>query len=133
MNLQDMTAAARDALTVNRAFGEPYERDGVTVIPAARVAGGSGGGGGHDPNGNEGEGGAFGVQATPEGVYVVRNGDVRWQPALDVNKLVGIIGAVAITWLVTRARTQRLRAKLALVERKIDHRIAHDRARAHVT
>jgi uncharacterized spore protein YtfJ len=40
-----------DALTVKRVFGEPYEKDGVTIIPAARVQGGAGAGGGEDPQG----------------------------------------------------------------------------------
>jgi hypothetical protein len=37
MEVHDVIAQARDALTVKRVFGEPYEKDGVTVIPAARV------------------------------------------------------------------------------------------------
>jgi len=36
---------------VKRVFGEPYEKNGVTVIPAARVQGGAGGGGGEGPQG----------------------------------------------------------------------------------
>lgn len=129
MDLRELTNAARDTLSVKRVYGEPYERDGVTLIPAARMSGGGGGGAGHDPQGQEGEGGGFGAQARPAGAYVVRDGNVRWQPAVDVNKLAAVFGAVAIAWIVTRARTQRLRAKLAMVERKIDHRMAHDRAR----
>jgi len=43
-----LTKAAEDTLTVRRVFGEAYERDGVLVIPVARVTGmtglGSGGG-----------------------------------------------------------------------------------------
>ena len=46
MEVQDVIAQARDVLTVKRVFGEPYEKDGVTVIPVARVGGGAGGGGG---------------------------------------------------------------------------------------
>jgi hypothetical protein len=34
---------------VRRVYGDPYERNGVTLIPAAQVAGGAGGG--EDPNG----------------------------------------------------------------------------------
>jgi uncharacterized spore protein YtfJ len=49
MEVHDVIAQARDALTVKRVFGEPYEKDGVTVIPAARVQGGAGAGGGEDP------------------------------------------------------------------------------------
>jgi uncharacterized spore protein YtfJ len=38
---------ASDILSVKRVFGEPYEHGGVTIIPVAKVMGGSGGGGGH--------------------------------------------------------------------------------------
>jgi uncharacterized spore protein YtfJ len=44
MEVQDVIGQARDALTIKRVFGEPYEKDGVTVIPAARVQGGAGAG-----------------------------------------------------------------------------------------
>ncbi|PVU81595.1 hypothetical protein DDP54_14835 [Cellulomonas sp. WB94] len=37
---------ASDILSVKRVYGEPFERDGVTIIPVAKVMGGSGGGGG---------------------------------------------------------------------------------------
>jgi len=49
MEVQEVIAQARDAITVKRVFGEPYEKNGVTVIPAARVQGGAGGGGGEGP------------------------------------------------------------------------------------
>jgi len=45
MEVQGVIAQARDALTVKRVFGEPYEKNGVTMIPVARVQGGAGGGG----------------------------------------------------------------------------------------
>lgn len=43
--------AARDALSVRRVFGEAYQRDGVLVIPVARVCGAiaTGSGDGHGP------------------------------------------------------------------------------------
>ena len=44
MDPNELMTQARDALTVKRVFGEPYERDGVTLIPAAVVRGGAGGG-----------------------------------------------------------------------------------------
>ena len=37
MDPNELVQQARDALTVKRVFGEPYERDGVAVIPAASV------------------------------------------------------------------------------------------------
>jgi uncharacterized spore protein YtfJ len=51
---------ARDAMTVKRVFGEPYEKDGLTIIPAATVLGGAGGGGGGDAEGAGGGGTGFG-------------------------------------------------------------------------
>ena len=35
MEVQEVIGQARDALTVKRVFGEPYEKDGLTIIPAA--------------------------------------------------------------------------------------------------
>jgi hypothetical protein len=44
MNVEEIMAQAKDTMTVKRVFGEPYEKDGVTVIPAAAIGGGAGGG-----------------------------------------------------------------------------------------
>ena len=87
MNPQDVLAQARDALTVRRAFGEPYEKDGVTVVTAASVLGGGGGGGGHDTDA-EGSGAGFGLRVRPVGMYVIRGDQVSWQPAVDVTRIV---------------------------------------------
>jgi uncharacterized spore protein YtfJ len=111
MQLQDITAAVKDAVTVKRVFGEPYERDGIAVIPAATMAGGSGGGTGKDSSGGEGEGGGFGVVAKPAGVYLVKDGDVQWRPAVDPNRIISVVGAVVIVALLCRAVVERARAK----------------------
>jgi uncharacterized spore protein YtfJ len=111
MKIEEVLATAREAITVRRVFGEPYEKDGVTFIAAARIGGGGGGGGGHDKNGQEGEGGGFGVGARPAGAYVIKDGNVRWMPAVDVNRIMAVLGAVALVFLVTRARIERIRAK----------------------
>jgi uncharacterized spore protein YtfJ len=73
-------------LTPKRVFGEPIERDGVMLVPVARVRGGAGGGSGGPP-GEEGTGGGGGIDATGLGVFVVKDGKVTWQPAVDVTKL----------------------------------------------
>lgn len=91
---------ARDVLTVRRVFGDPIERDGVTVIPAAKVRGGGGGGSGSGPNG-EGGGGGFGVSASPAGAYVIKDGTVRWEPALDLSRTIFMGQIVAIVALLT--------------------------------
>ena len=54
-------------MTVKRVYGDPIERDGLTIVPAADVRGGGGGGGDSENNG----GGGFGLTARPVGVYVV--------------------------------------------------------------
>lgn len=113
MKIDELMTTARDAITVKRVFGEPYEKDGVTVIPAATVTGGTGGGGGHDQQGQEGEGGGLVVRSRPAGAYVIKEGNVFWRPAVDVNRLFAVIGAVAIAYLLTRTRATKARAKLA--------------------
>lgn len=84
----EKVSAARDAITVKRVYGEPYERDGVTIIPAAAVQGGGGGGGGEDPDGGTGGGAGFGLRARPVGAYVVRGDEVSWEPATDLSRLI---------------------------------------------
>jgi uncharacterized spore protein YtfJ len=88
VQIEETIAQARDAMTVKRVFGEPFERDGVVVIPAARISGGAGGGSGSDDDGSTGQGGGFGLHATPAGVYVIRGGKVSWEPAIDVNRVI---------------------------------------------
>jgi len=97
MNVDEMLTGARDAITVKRVYGDPIERDGTLVIPAARVAGGAGGGGDAENN----AGGGFGVAASPAGAWIVRNGEVSWEPAVDATRL-GTMGMlVAIIFLLT--------------------------------
>lgn len=111
MKMDELMTLARDSISVRRVFAEPIEKDGVTVIAAATVGGGGGGGQGKDKDGQEGEGGGFGVGAKPAGVYTIKDGKVRWVPAVDVNRLVMVVGAVAIAYLVTRARVLAPRKK----------------------
>ena len=111
----DNLKGTRDALSVKRVFGDPYELDGVTIIPVARVAGGAGGGGGEGTddvkaNAGSGFGTGFGMGATPIGVYEVRDGNVEWKPTVDVNAiarggqvLAGLI-TVVVALLVWRRR-----------------------------
>ncbi len=92
-------------------FGEPVERDGVTVIPVARVRWGVGGGSGRGTGGrgrgrkhgkadvsevgelgeqneqNEGIGGGGGVQASPLGFIELRGGQARYRRVHDPLRL----------------------------------------------
>lgn len=100
-----------DAVTVKRVFGEPYERDGVTIIPAALVLGGGGGGGGESPGEGGGSGGGFGVVARPAGAYVIKEGRVTWTPAVDVNRIVIGCQIVALVAILARRSVKKARAK----------------------
>ena len=97
MNALETINQTRDALTVRRVYGDPYQEEGVTVIPAAHVMGGGGGGG--DQAGNGGAG--FGLSARPAGAWVIKDGDVQWRPALDLNRIVFMGQLVAIVALLT--------------------------------
>jgi uncharacterized spore protein YtfJ len=109
MSLSQLLDTARESMTVRRVFGEPYERDGVTLVPAARVRGAGGGGGGKDERGQEGDGGGFVLTARPVGAYVVKDGAVTWQPAVDVERVVtvAVLGWAVVAWVVSRAVRRR--------------------------
>jgi len=102
MDVKETISSAAQAMSVNRVFGEPYQRNGVTIIPVARLAGGAGGGGGESPQGEgQGEGSGFGVSAKPAGVFVVEADAVRWRPAVDVNRIILGAQVVAVVALLT--------------------------------
>jgi uncharacterized spore protein YtfJ len=119
MDVHEVLNQARDAMTVKRVFGDPYEKDGVTVIPVANVMGGAGAGGGtgagaRPPSAGEeavGEGAAdsgyglgYGLRATPAGAYVIKDGEVEWKPALDMNRLtLQRAGVLILALLVIRS------------------------------
>ena len=96
MDTQQILIGAQETMTVRRLFGEPIQVDGATIIPVAALRGGGGGG----ANGDNQSGVGFGVLARPAGVYVVRNGDVAWRPAVDINRIVLGGQIVAITALL---------------------------------
>ena len=107
MQVDDVLAQARDSITVKRVFGDPIERNGLTVIPVANVMGGAGGGSGTqvetgDPAspGGTGTGAGDGVRATPAGVYVVRGDTVKWEPAVDMGRVILVGQVVAIVALL---------------------------------
>jgi uncharacterized spore protein YtfJ len=86
MKVDELLQGARDAITARRVYGEPIERDGITVLPAAAVQGGGGGGGDA-----EDAGGGFGLAARPVGAWVIHDGEVSWRPATDLTRLAAIV------------------------------------------
>jgi uncharacterized spore protein YtfJ len=102
MEVQELIAKAQDTLTVKRVYGEPYEKNGVTIIPAARIQGGAGGGQGEDPKRQgKGSGSGFGITARPVGAFVLRQGELSWRPAVDVTRIVLGGQVVAVVALLT--------------------------------
>jgi uncharacterized spore protein YtfJ len=111
MDVQDVIAQTRDAVTVKRVFGKPYETAGVSVIPVAKVRGGAGGGGGEGPQGEgKGSGSGFGLAARPVGAFLVRGEELTWRPAVDINRIVLGAQIVAVVALVTIRSIVRIRA-----------------------
>jgi len=101
--IEELIKGHRDAVTVKRVFGEPFEKNGVTVIPAAKVMGGGGGGAGESPEGKgQGSGSGFGMVGKPAGAYVIRGDTVKWEPAVDANRL--IAGVFVLTGLALLLR-----------------------------
>jgi uncharacterized spore protein YtfJ len=69
-------------------FGAPVERDGVTVIPIARVRWGFGAGsGGRKDKAKDGWGGGGGVQAAPLGFIEMKNGGAQYRRVHDPLRL----------------------------------------------
>jgi uncharacterized spore protein YtfJ len=84
-------------------FGEPVERDGVTVIPVARARWGMGGGSGKRPKGVGGGGGAV---VSPMGFIEIRAGAARFKPIVSLKVvfsfLVAVVALVLGAWKLRR-------------------------------
>ena len=87
MDPEQILQGTQDALTARRVFGEPIHAEGVTILPVA-VVGGAGGGGNGSHAGKEGGGVGFGLHARPAGVYVIKDGNATWRPAVNVNWII---------------------------------------------
>ena len=136
MDVGNLLMKASDDLSVRRAFGAAYEKDDMLIIPVAMVAGGGGGGtgrprhrdpaagpdsppeggpAGHDAtpqdSGRTDAGGGFGALVLPAGAYVVKGGQVRWVPAVDMTIVVlaslSLARVLARTWTRSRRNHRR--------------------------
>jgi hypothetical protein len=112
MNDAMTTPDHRRAGTV--AFAAPYERDGATVITATATRA-------HTAIRGEDsvpEGRGFDAQMSgnrPMGAFVVRNGRVRWHPAVDLTRVVTTAEVVVGGVLITRQLAKRPGSAKALV------------------
>jgi uncharacterized spore protein YtfJ len=129
VDVESLLAKVADNLSVRRAFGAAYEKDGMLIIPVAIVAGGGGGGTGHNWRGKpaagpgdvpeEGAtadeaapqdstrtetGGGFGGLVLPSGAYVVKGDQVRWVPAVDAT--IAVLASLSLVRLLAHAWTR---------------------------
>jgi uncharacterized spore protein YtfJ len=131
MDVENLLVKASDNLSVRRAFGTAYEKDGMLIIPVAIVAGGGGGGTARTRRGNSAArpgdppeespsahdtapqdsgrtdaSGGFGGLVLPSGAYVVKGDQVRWVPAVDATIVVlaslSLVRVLARTWIRRR-------------------------------
>ena len=129
MDAMAVLEGAKDVITAKRVIGDPYEKNGVTVIPVVAAGGGGGAGGGNGPDG-QGTGGGLGLSVKPLGAFVIKGDDVRWLPAIDVTRviiggqLLMLFGLFAIRGMI-RSRTKR-----AIVREKVRAHAEHHRAKA---
>jgi hypothetical protein len=80
-------------------YGQPYETaDGVTVVPVARVRGRT----------RPGTDSDLRLSARPVGVFVIKDGEATWVPALDstrialMGELIGLVSATFATLAMVR-------------------------------
>jgi uncharacterized spore protein YtfJ len=130
MDVENLLAKTSDSISVRRAFGTAYEKDGMLIIPVAIVAGGGGAGTSsprrrnsaarpdsppaesamagdampQDPGRMDG-GGGFGGLVLPSGAYVVKGDEVRWVPAVDVT--IVALASLSLVRVLARAWTRR--------------------------
>ena len=125
MDVENLVAKASENLSVRRAFGAAYEKDGMLIIPVAMVAGGGGGGTSRSRPGNSAgppdgsaepdaapqeagpadAGGGFGGLIMPTGAYVVKGDQVRWVPAVDVT--IVVLASLSLARVLARAWSRR--------------------------
>jgi len=97
--LAEQLGATANARTV---YGEPVERNDITVIPVARVCYGFGGGGGGRLPEAAGSGGGGGVAITPVGYIELKEATTRFRPIRSSTaSIIAVSGVVA--WALLRS------------------------------
>jgi len=101
--LAEKLGATTQAATI---FGDPVERDGVTVIPVAKARWGFGGGVGSSKE-EDGAGGGGGAQVTPVGFIELKNGAAEFRPIRNISLPWVIAGGLAALLLLRLGPGQR--------------------------
>jgi len=84
-------------------FGEPVERNGVTVIPVARARFGFGGGGGEGPEeGGSGGGGGGGGVVSPIGYIELRDETATFRRISTPSDLLALVATASLALLTVK-------------------------------
>jgi uncharacterized spore protein YtfJ len=104
-------------LNASTVYGEPIERDGVTVVPVTAIRVGIGAGGGTDPaKGQEGEGGGGGGSATPAGYIELKGGRSRFVPVVHPVRMAALVcGTLLAGLLILRPDAAPRRSPIAAI------------------
>ncbi len=106
--LERLAGTVGGSVQAQAVYGQPVEREGITIIPVARVIYGFGGGGGDKASGTEhGEGGGGGAQVQPVGFISVRGGSAEFRsipdPSAEARRIFALlVGAGLGGWLLFR-------------------------------
>src|SRR6476661_6809083 len=90
---------------VSTIFGEPVQREAVTVIPVAKARFGFGGGGGsgsRESNEGSGGGGGGGVAVSPVGYIEVRDDGAEFKRILTRTDVVALAATASIAALLLK-------------------------------
>jgi uncharacterized spore protein YtfJ len=96
--------AIGDRARASAVFGEPVDRDGVTVIPVAKARFGFGAGGGSGPEkvGGAGGGGGGGAMISPLGYIEVRAGGAEYKRISRATDALAYVAAASLAALALK-------------------------------
>jgi uncharacterized spore protein YtfJ len=103
--LQRIGQMVGDKAKVSTVFGEPVEREGITVIPVAKARFGFGGGGGAGARGGDegsGGGGGGGAVVSPVGYIEVHDGVAHFKRISGPVDLVALVVAASLAALTVK-------------------------------
>lgn len=107
--LERLAGTVGSSVQAQAVYGQPVEREGITIIPVARVVYGFGGGGGGNPSaGTEhGEGGGGGGRVQPVGFISVRGGSAEFRsipdPSAEARRIFALLAGAGLGgWLLFR-------------------------------
>jgi uncharacterized spore protein YtfJ len=94
-------------------YSEPIEKNGITIVPVAKVRwgfGAGGGAGGAKEGKGHGSGGGGGMRVTPVGYIELKDGQSEFKPIRDASSFVpAIVAGGAVGFLLLRALRKLIR------------------------